>query len=67
MLSCNGIHYSYVRRITKADSDMKYSIIVACALVVLSSCTKDDASPTVEEIKKGSKWGIEIGKSAAEV
>jgi len=46
---------------------MKCFIITACVLGLLSSCTKDNASPKVEEIKKGSKWGIEIGKSAATI
>jgi len=42
-------------------------IILLLIPVLLLSCKKDDGSPKVENITKGSKWNLKIGSSYAQV
>ena len=42
----------------------RLSILLTLALF---SCLQDDDLPTVENITRGSKWGIQIGSTHAEV
>lgn len=46
---------------------MKKLLLILLIPTLLSSCKKDDGSPKTETITKGSKWGIRIGSSHAEV
>lgn len=46
---------------------MKKLLFLIPAILIFASCTKDKDLPQVENIKKGSKWTLEIGSSQAEV